>query len=121
MVYFIKWTYIRSTSEALIEISAQEYIKNQPVKFEGLIRDVIDEIRGQVELASLDIDLTGVNILHLDVRSLIHNIREMHEYTKNRGFLKEIRIRRTNFIFRSIYRPISLILPRSVRELIKLC
>jgi hypothetical protein len=121
MEHFMKWTYNEDGSEALIEISAREYIKNQPVKFEGRIRDAIDEIRDLVDLATLEIDMTGVNILHLDLRSLIHNIRDMYEYTKNRGFLKEIRIRPTNFIFRSVYRPTSLILPRSVRELIKLC
>lgn len=116
----MKWSY-KEDGEAFIEISAHEYIKNQPVKFDGPIRDLIEDIKASAEFATLEIELHGANIFHLDVRGLLRLIRDLYEFTKNRGFLKEIRIKGTGFLFRNLYFPASLIMPRSVRELIKLC
>ena len=113
-------TRITPEDEVTIHLSGKDYIKNQPVQLEEVLV-IIDEAKSTGVLATLEIDLSGMNILHLDVRGLLMLIRDIYDYTKNRGFLKEIKIKGTGFVFRNLWRPTSLILPRSVRDLVKLC
>ena len=64
------------------------------------------------------VDLTGANPFCHEVRQITKLILDVFDYTKNDDLLKEIQFKNAGFLVRSFYRPISMMLPSYVRDII---
>ena len=66
----------------------------------------------------ITVDLTGANPFCHEVRQITKLILDVFNYTKNDNLLKEIQFKNAGFLVRSFYRPISMMLPWYVRDII---
>lgn len=113
---FITWT-IDSNIHVDVHISIQKFIENQHVRFDD-VRELILDIRTRCKTMVIKADLTDANLLWLDVRSLTNLLVDVFNFTREDMLLRSIEFQNSGFIFRNLYRPISLAIPRHVRALV---
>jgi len=113
---FLTWT-LSGDLHADVIISVQKFIECQPIRIRD-VQDLILEIRTRCKTMIIKVDLVGANIFHLDVRSLTNLLVDVFEFTRNDMLLRAIEFQNSGFIFRNLYRPISLVIPRHVRALV---
>jgi hypothetical protein len=64
-------------------------------------------------------DLSGVGLVGIERFKMIVGVcQDVIEYTKDDNILRKIEIQGTGFIFRTLYGPISLAIPKYFREII---
>jgi hypothetical protein len=64
-------------------------------------------------------DLSGVGLVGIERFKMIVSLcQEVIEYTKNDNILRKIEIKGAGFIFRTLYKPISLAVPKYFRDMI---
>jgi hypothetical protein len=97
-----------------VTLKVKSYI---PTDIEEL-EDVIQDMRIKSRSMIIRVDLKGANPFCHEVRQITKLILEVFEYTKNDELLKEIQFINAGFLVRSFYRPISMMLPSYVREII---
>ena len=114
---YMKWTF-REDLSVQLTIHGLQFIENQPVKFDE-IQDIIQDFRVRCRSMECVIDLADANLFHLDVTALLNLIQELHTFTDGEQFLKKIEIVNGGWLFRWLYRPVSLMLSRDIRSIIK--
>lgn len=80
--------------------------------------DIIQDLRIKSRSMIIRVDLAGANPFCHEVRQITRLILDVFEYTKNDDLLKEIQFVNAGFLVRSFYRPISMLLPGYVRDII---
>jgi len=99
---------------------------NIPVKDypdEGLsledIKPLIENIRLNATDMIIRADLTGMGLIGIErFKQIMVLVQEVIEYTKEDNLLRKIEIIGAGFIFRTLYKPISLALPKYFRDMI---
>ena len=99
---------------AHVTLKVKDYV---PTTIEDL-EDVIHNLRIQSRSMIIVVDLTGANPFCHEVRQITKLILEVFEETKNDQLLQQIQFKNAGFLVRSFYRPISMMLPSYVREII---
>jgi hypothetical protein len=97
------------------------FVKDYPA--EGVVLDdlkpMIHEIREKSSGMIIKADLAGAGIVSIDRFKLIVKIvREVVEYTREDNILRRIEFLNTGFVFRMLYQPISLAIPRYFRDMV---
>ena len=113
---FLTWT-IDEDLHVDVNISIQKFIECQPIRFSD-VQDLILDIRTRCKTMVIKADLTDANVFHLDVRSLTNLLVDVFHFTREDMLLRAIEFQNSGFIFRNLYRPISLVIPRHVRALV---
>ena len=80
--------------------------------------DIIQDMRIKSRTMIIKVDLTGANPFCHEVRQVTRLILDVFEYTKNDQLLKQIQFFNAGILVRTFYKPISMMLPSYVREII---
>jgi hypothetical protein len=113
---FITWT-IDEDLHVDVDISIQKFIEHQHIRFDD-VKELILDIRTRCKTMVIRADLAGANLFWLDVRSLTNLLVDVFYFTREDMLLQAIEFQNSGFIFRNLYRPISLAIPRHVRALV---
>lgn len=113
---FITWT-IDENLHVDVDISIKKFIEHQHVRFDD-VKELILDIRTRCKTMVIRADLAGANLFWLDVRSLTKLLVDVFYFTREDMLLQAIEFQNSGFIFRNLYRPISLAIPRHVRALV---
>ena len=83
------------------------------------LKPMIHEIREKSSGMIIKADLAGAGIVRIERFKLIVKIvREVVEYTREDNILRRIEFLNTGFVFRMLYKPISLAIPRYFRDMV---
>jgi hypothetical protein len=110
---FMHWTWEGDLCSH-VTLKVKDYV---PTTIEDL-EDVIQELRIQSRSMIIIVDLTGANPFCHEVRQITKLILDVFECTKNDKLLEQIQFKNAGFFVRSFYRPISMMLPGYVRDII---
>jgi hypothetical protein len=97
-----------------VTLKVKDYV---PTTIEDLY-DIIQDLRVQSRSMIIRVDLSGANPFCHEVRQITKLILDVFEYTKNDALLDQIQFIGAGFFVRSFYRPISMMLPSYVRDII---
>lgn len=101
----------------LVKISVKNYPANG-ITLEDL-KPIIHEIREKAKDMVIRADLSGVGLMGIERFKMIVSIcQEVIEYTKDDNILRKIEIQGAGFIFKTLYKPISLAIPKFFRDII---
>jgi hypothetical protein len=105
-------------SEAcLVTIMVKDY-PGQGVTLEDL-KPLIHDIRTKAKDMIITADLTGANLVSIErFKMIMALVQSVVEYTRNDNILRKIQIKGAGFIFRTLYRPISIAIPKCFRDII---
>lgn len=105
------------SESCLVKISVKDY-PEKGVTLEDL-KPIIDEIRSKAKDMIIRADLAGVGLLGIERFKMIVSIcQEVIDYTKDDNILRKIEIQGAGFIFKTLYKPISLAIPKFFRDII---
>lgn len=110
---FMEWHW-EEDLRAIVTLKVKDY---KPTTIEELY-DVIQDLRIQSRSMIIIVDLSGANPFCHEVRQITRLILDVFEYTKNDALLQQIQFKNAGFLVRSFYRPISMMLPSYVRDII---
>lgn len=83
------------------------------------IKPMIQEIREKSSGMIIKADLTGVPFVSIDrLRLVVKMVKEVVEYTREDKLLRQIQFINTGFIFRTLYGPVSLTIPKCFRDIV---
>lgn len=83
------------------------------------LKPMIQEIREKSTGMIIKADLAGAGIVSIDrFRLIVKIVREVVEYTRDDNLLRQIQFVNTGFIFRTLYGPISLAIPKYFRDIV---
>lgn len=83
------------------------------------LKPMIQEIREKSTGMIIKADLAGAGIVSIDrFRLIVKIVREVVEYTRDDNILRQIQFVNTGFIFRTLYGPISLAIPKYFRDIV---
>jgi hypothetical protein len=96
-------------------------VKDYPA--EGVTLDVLKPIIQDIRENAIDMiikaDLAGAGIVNIDrFRMIVGIVREVVEYTREDNLLRRIEFLNTGFVFRMLYKPISLAIPKYFRDMV---
>jgi hypothetical protein len=112
---FMKYTL--NGTEAHVTLVVKDY-PEQGVTLEAL-KPIIQEIRENASDMIICADLAGAGIVNIDrFRMIVGIVREVVEYTREDNLLKRIEFVNTGFVFRTLYKPISLAIPKYFRDMV---
>jgi hypothetical protein len=84
------------------------------------IKPLVNSIREKATDMIITADLTGVGLVGIGrFKQNMGLVQEVVEYTKEDNLLRKIEIQGAGFIFRTLYGPISLAIPKYFREMIQ--
>jgi hypothetical protein len=102
---------------AHVTLSVKDYPQTG-VTLEELI-PTIEYIRKEAKSMIIRADLEGAGIISIDrFKSIVKIVSEVVEYTKNDNLLRQIQFIGTGVVFRMLYRPISLAIPKYFRDMV---
>jgi hypothetical protein len=102
---------------AKVYISVRDYPEHG-IALEEL-KPMIEEIRTKSTDMVIIADLSGAGLLDIERFKMIVGIcQEVIEYTKEDNLLRLIQIKGAGFIFRTLYRPISIAIPKYFRDIV---
>ena len=79
----------------------------------------IQEIREKADSMMIKVDLHGAGLIGVDrIRAIIKLCIDVTEYTREDDLLRQIHVVGAGFIFRMIYAPISVAIPKYFRDMI---
>ena len=96
-------------------------VKDYPDGGVGLedLKPIIQEIREKSTGMIIKADLAGAGLVSIDRFRLIVKIcREVVDYTRDDNLLRQIQFLNTGFVFRTLYGPISLAIPKYFRDIV---
>lgn len=96
-------------------------VKDYPARGVSLdeFKDIIQKIREQSSSMIIVADLKGAGIVGIErFKSIVKIVTEVVEYTKDDDILREIQFVGTGVIFRALYGPISLAIPKYFRDMV---
>lgn len=109
--------YTLNGTEAHVTLVVKDY-PEQGVTLEAL-KPIIQEIRENASDMIICADLAGAGIVNIDrFRMIVGIVREVVEYTREDNLLKRIEFVNTGFVFRTLYRPISMAIPKYFRDMV---
>ena len=83
------------------------------------IKPMIQEIREKSSGMIIKADLADAGIVSIDrFRLIMKIVKEVVEYTRDDDILRQIQFVNTGFIFRTLYGPISLAIPKYFRDMV---
>lgn len=83
------------------------------------LKPMIHEIREKSTSMIIKADLAGAGIVSIDrFRLIVKIVKEVVEYTRDDNILRQIQFVNTGFIFRTLYGPISLAIPKYFRDIV---
>ena len=83
------------------------------------LKPLIQEIREKSKGMVITIDLSHVGLVGIDRFKMIMSIcQEVIDYTKDDNLLQQIEFENAGFIFRTLYKPISLAIPKYFRDIV---
>jgi len=83
------------------------------------LKPTIEEIREKSTGMIIKADLNGASLVNIErFRSIVKLVGEVVEYTKEDNLLRGIQFIGTGFIFRTLYRPISMMIPKYFRDIV---
>ena len=100
---------------AHVRFTVKDYRPVTLFDFLDLIKTIRENSSGLV--IHFDLEGAGPNLMDHFV-SLTKLVTDVVEYTKHDGLLRKVEIIKAGFIFRLLYKPISLLLPKEIRDLI---
>ena len=84
------------------------------------IKPLVHSVREKATDMIIRADLSGVGLVGIErFKQILVLIQEVVEYTKEDNLLRKIEIQGTGFIFRTLYGPISLAIPKYFRDMIQ--
>jgi hypothetical protein len=96
-------------------------VKEYPVEgvaFETL-KPIIHEIRENAKDMVIKVDLRDANLISVDrIRAIIKLCVDVTEYTRQDNILRQIQVLGAGIIFRVVYAPISVAIPKYFRDII---
>ena len=112
---FMKYTL--NGTEARVTLVVKDY-PEQGVSLDDLV-PIIQEIRENASDMIICADLAGAGIVNIDrFRMIVGIVREVVEYTREDNLLRRIEFVNTGFVFRMLYQPISLAIPKYFRDMV---
>jgi hypothetical protein len=106
-----------SDSVAHVTLTVKDY-PDQGVELDDL-KPIIEEIRTKSTGMIIKADLAGAGLVTLDrFRLIVKIVKEVVEYTREDNILRQIQFVNTGFIFRTLYGPISLAIPKYFRDIV---
>jgi hypothetical protein len=97
------------------------HVKNFPAEGISLeeLKPLIKEIREKSTNMIINIDMSKMGLIGIERFNTISCIcQEVIEYTKDDNLLRKIEIKGSGFIFRTLYKPLSMALPKFFRDII---
>lgn len=97
------------------------FVRDYPVTGISLddLKPLIHEIRTKSTSMIIRVDMNRVPLTNIELfRVVLKIVKEVVDYTKDDKLLQQIRIVNTGFIFRTLYGPISLTIPKCFRDII---
>jgi hypothetical protein len=83
------------------------------------LKPLIYEIREKSNSMIIIADLAGVPLISIDrFRMIVKIVKEVVDYTKEDGLLRQIQFVNTGFIFRALYNPLSIAIPKDFRDIV---
>ena len=105
------------TGTAYVTLTVKDY-PQEGVMLEELV-PVIQTIRSKSLDMIIRADLTGAGIVSIDrFKSIVKIVSEVVEYTKEDNLLRQIQFVGTGIVFRMLYGPISLAIPKYFRDMV---
>lgn len=105
------------TGTAYVTLTVKDY-PHEGVMLEELV-PVIQTIRTKSLDMIIRADLTGAGIVSIDrFKSIVKIVSEVVEYTKEDNLLRQIQFVGTGIVFRMLYGPISLAIPKYFRDMV---
>lgn len=105
------------TGTAYVTLTVKDY-PQEGVMLEELV-PVIQTIRAKSLDMIIRADLTGAGIVSIDrFKSIVKIVSEVVEYTKEDNLLRQIQFAGTGLVFRMLYGPISLAIPKYFRDMV---
>ena len=102
---------------AYVTLSVKKY-PPAGVTLEELV-PTIEYIRKEATSMIIRVDMACVGVVSVErFKAIVKIVSEVVEYTKNDNLLRQIQFVRTNFVFRMLYRPISLAIPKYFRDMV---
>jgi hypothetical protein len=109
----MNWTFI--DKKALVTINVAQYT---PTTLEDL-KTTIENIRAQATDLFVVFDLSYTGLIGIDeFKSISKLVLDVVDYTKNDNILRKITIKGAGFFFKLLYKPVSLAIPREIRDLV---
>ena len=96
-------------------------VRDYPVEGATLedLNPLIQEIRERSNGMIIKADLAGAGIVNIDrFRMIVGIVREVVEYTREDNLLMRIEFLNTGIVFRMLYQPISLAIPKYFRDMV---
>ena len=97
------------------------FVKDYPEEGATLedLKPMIQDIRDNAKEMIIRADLVGSGIVNIDrFRMIVSIVREVVDYTRDDNLLRQIQFVNTGFIFRALYGPISLAIPKYFRDMV---
>jgi len=108
-----EWKY----TEAHVTLVVKDY-PEEGVTLEEL-KPIIQDIRDNAKDMIIKADLAGAGIVNIDrFRMIVGIVREVVEYTREDNLLRRIEFLNTGIVFRMLYQPISLAIPKYFRDMV---
>jgi hypothetical protein len=83
------------------------------------LKPMIQEIREKSTGMIIKADLAGAGVVSIDrFRLIVRIVKEVVDYTRDDNLLRQIHFVNTGFIFRTLYGPISLAIPKYFRDMV---
>ena len=83
------------------------------------MKPLIHSIREKATDMIIRADLSGVGLVGIErFKQIMGLVQEVVEYTKEDNLLRKIEIQSAGFIFRTLYGPISLAIPKYFRDMV---
>ena len=83
------------------------------------IKPIIKEIREKSDSMTIKVDLHGAGLIGVErIRAIIKLCIDVTEYTREDNILRQIHVVGAGLIFRMIYAPISVAIPKYFRDMI---
>ena len=104
-------------SEAHVTLVVKDY-PAEGVTLEEL-KPIIQDIRDNATDMIIKADLANAGIVNIDrFRMIVGIVREVVDYTREDNLLRRIEFLNTGFVFRMLYQPISLAIPKYFRDMV---
>ena len=106
---------IDETGTTLVTISVKDYV---PTQFSDLL-ETIQNIRRHSVSMNISFDMRDAGIISFEqFQSISKLVFDVIEYTKDDNLLRRVEIVGAGFFFKLLYRPVSLAVPRQIRDMI---
>lgn len=83
------------------------------------LKPIIEEIREKSSGMIIKADLAGAGLVTIErFRVIVKIVKEVVDYTREDNLLKQIQFLNTGFVFRTLYKPLSLAIPKYFRDIV---